>query len=410
MKLLVSIPLLTARLVTCDGGGSLPPPDGAPPDTAPPAGATIHLTALTPPGLVLFRDGVTADWQPATMITPTTFEAMVTGPYVVAVGCDEDFGSVSRQFARTPDDSHDLDLLCGAAVGTSKVTGTMAQPGQIAFGPFGESFGGTMPWSFEFDVSDGDYALFAATDDQIAVRRHVAVHGDTVITPDVDVAAEGVALAPTAFTAPNATATETLSASVLAGPSDPTTDSIELYQGNIATAKVAPQSVLTTDDLQTVSIEATDQDMHRALQRPFGVGDDTAFTLPDRLGAVQWAIDNGQLGVSWADTRPGDDLFANTAGFGSDDPHHLRAYTLSATESFLVATKIMRLSFATDLPGYQDRWKIDFQSRYNRRIVFGSSANHVDRTVWNEASFNDDMAAAPAVALPSARSLGARVR
>jgi hypothetical protein len=289
--------------------------------------------------------------------------------------------------------------------GGSKVTGTMAQPGQIMIGPGGEGFfGGSGPWNFEIDIPDGDYALFAATADQMEVRRHVVVHGDTAVAPQIDLAVEGTTLASAAFTATNATASEALIASVLAGPVEPATLSLELYHGAVTAARIAPPSVLSVEDMQTVSVQAADHDSHRALRRPFQIGGDTAYTLPDPLGAVQWTVDSGQLSVAWGATPPGAYLFATTIGFGD----RVAAYTLGASESFLAATKLTGMTFATDLPGYHDAWKIDFDGRYRREIDFQSFADNVTRTAWNEALVHDT--AARAVVDPSAQSYGLAAR
>src|SRR5437899_12593850 len=66
-------PIIDGRWLPPDG--STTPPDAVLSDGAPVT--TIHITSGVAPLLVVFRDGVSAPWQSATIRTATRFEAVV---------------------------------------------------------------------------------------------------------------------------------------------------------------------------------------------------------------------------------------------------------------------------------------------------------------------------------------------
>ena len=72
--------------------------------TAKPEVLTISIVAAPMPSLVAFQDGIDEAWQPATMITPTSFAATVHGPYVVTIVCEFQGSAYVTQLARTLDD------------------------------------------------------------------------------------------------------------------------------------------------------------------------------------------------------------------------------------------------------------------------------------------------------------------
>lgn len=393
MRLIFLIPFFSNMLIACNGDPGNTTPD------APPSATTIHITAAMPPALVVFRDGVAAAWQPATMKTPTSFEAEVHGPYIVAAVCDAFDGIfVTRQIGRTVDDPHDIDLICGESGNNRKVTGHMVQAGQVTLGPAAEG-SGAGNWDFELHVPDGTYDLFAWSSDQITVRRSIAVNADLGVTPPVDVDQQGMPLAAVAFSAANAASAVQLRASVLLGAK--TAVQLELYNGPIATAKVAPEAVLVSTDDQTVSLQATNGTAGRALRRPFRVGGDTTYTLPSPLGAVQWNVENGQLAVSWATTPALHDLFAPSLGLSADHTYSA-AYTLAMSSGFVAATQIKSATFDTGLPGYKPEWKIDLGGQYHRELDFQRVESGQIMTIWDGAVVNTTPAS-NSPALPASR-------
>jgi hypothetical protein len=385
MRTLCFVPIFSYLLVACGDNPTTP-------DASSPQIATLHITADKALALVVFRDGVDAMWQPATMKTPTSFEAVVHGPYVVAMVCEGDFDTfITRQIGRTTDDSPDLDAICGAPPANRTVTGHMVQSGWVTFGPDGQG-DGRASWNFQLSVPDGRYDLIALTDDGIEVRRGFAVSADLAVTPDVDVVQRGTPLTAVAFGATNAAAGEQLRASVLLDTA--AAFGADVYGGPIATARVAPESVLVTGDEQTVSVQATAGTVGRSLRQPFRVGGNAMYTLPPAIGAIQWSTSSGSLVVTWADRPPTSYVFATLNG-PSIDGIHSAANVLQLSARFLTATAITHATYATDMPGYKPEWKNDFTKRYHRQITFQSVANNQITTNWDTEILNDSLASTP---------------
>lgn len=154
------------------GCGSSPHevPDAAPPDmTVVGAATTIEITTGVPAALVAFRDGVAGAWQAATKTSATQFEAVVHGPYAVAVVCDDRLTSPAGTFhiwdtfetGRTLDDSHAFSE-CDALAANHRVTGHMAQAGTVIVGGQFDS-SATTGWDFTLSVPSGTYDLVATT-------------------------------------------------------------------------------------------------------------------------------------------------------------------------------------------------------------------------------------------------------
>jgi hypothetical protein len=382
--------VFSSLLVACDDGGGGMTPDAGP--------TTIQLTAGGATALVAFRDGVGAAWQPATMKSPTSYEIQVHGPYVVAVACDYNGVSDVSQIGRTLDESHDLGTRCPRSSGSRKVTGHMAQAGQMVFGKHFER--STDPdWEFQFFVDDGAYDLLAMTADRIAVQRKVAVNGDLVVSPTVDVTQQGMALANVAFSAANAAAGEALRASVRLGTAD--SAQAEIYGGPIATAKVAPEAVLAATDSQTVSLQATkvtaSTTTGRAMRRPFRVGGDLSYTLPAPISAPQWAVESSQLVVTWT-SRPDADYLIAFASGTSADGQLFTSNSLDLSAAFLAATKLTRATFATDVPGYKPAWLVDLTHAYTRELDFQNVTSGVITTIWETEDLDATTAARRATA------------
>lgn len=361
-------------LAACGGSGS---------GTGP---TTIRVTTTTlPPELVMFREGTAGAWQPATPKAATQFELIVQHPYEVSVVCRESSTDVRLwQFARTPEDAHDVSVRCGSPDDLVPITGHMVQAGQLTLGA-STMISQRPEWDFFFVAGPGTYDLVARTDAQIAIRRGIVVAGDDVaLAPAVDVASDGTAFATAGFSASNAAPDETLSA--LAHVQNPTLVlAADLPVSALAAVKVAPDSVLTPGDTQTVEVRASRGAMVRSLRRPFRVGGDTAYTLPPAIGNLQWTIDGEQLSASWSSLPELDELLMFAfAGPGSGVRP---AYLVSASADFLSATDSSQIGFATDVPGYQADWKIDFARGYQRHLeadrVQGSTiaATSADETI-----------------------------
>lgn len=355
--------LLSNLLVACGDNGPVPP--DVPPETP-----TITITSDQVPSLVAFRDGLDASWQPATMKTPTIFEAEVHGPYVVTVVCEDQTTGRSRtlQVAGTLDDAHKLTLSCDVpamAPSEHAITGHMVQAGHVQLGSSSDS-SAKADWDFQLSAANGSYDLIATTAERIVVRREVEVKADLVVAP-VDVAAEGTALVDVAFTAPNAAPDETLAVSV--DLATPTTSLLaRVYLGPAATAKAVRNSALIATDAQIVAVRATSGTKLRELRRPFRVDDDTAFTLPIAFGGVQWALEHGQLSTSWTALPPLDQL-GMSAGSSAPDGTRVTKHDLQLSPLFLAETGITHIAIDTEIPGYKPEWRIDFTGSYTRELT-----------------------------------------
>ncbi|HEU4728233.1 MAG TPA: hypothetical protein VFT22_10100 [Kofleriaceae bacterium] len=304
------------------------------------------------------------------MKTPTSFEAAVNGPYVVAVVCDrppDDLGIspvVMTQRAATPDDPRVIDGHCSPRPNTHLLSGHMVQPGFIHVAESTDR-STVADWDFALEAVNGSYDLVAASDLAIAVRRGIKVDGDTHVDPDVDVDQEGQALVDVSFTAANPEPGESLSVAVgILTATNPDVPA-QIYDGTLAEARVAPDSALVATDTQSVSVRARNGNAVRALRRPFRAGGDTAFTLPPAIQGLAWTADDQTFAASWTSLPPFDTLSVDA--FGSPTTSRRAVdYQLSASSSFLATTGGTTLAIDTELPGFKPEWKLDFTDRYQR--------------------------------------------
>jgi hypothetical protein len=357
-------------LVGVFGCGDHGPATSDAPTTSDSSGSaiTITITSDRAPALVAFRDGVAGPWQAATMRTPTTFEAEVHGPYVVTVVCEDlTIGETDTfQLARTPEDARDLVQPCDLVlVPRYAVTGHMVQAGSVQLGTSTRT-STAADWDFTLDARSGTSDLLATTFDRMVLRRGIAVTGNTAVTPAIDVLQEGTLLAGAAFTVTNAAPNELLSASVSLDRPSPAT-SLTVYRGPIGTAKVAPNSVLTATDTQSASVQGVLDRVSRALRRPFQVGGNTTYTLPAALSGVEWAIANGDLGVSWSSVPAFDTFLVATNKAVAMMPY--QRHVLSLSPRFFEATGATGATLDTAIPGYQPEWRVAFTAGYFRQLV-----------------------------------------
>lgn len=353
------------------------------PDAPTGPGSLITVVFDKPPVLVAFREGLDGAWQPAAMKTPTLFELEVHGPYVVAMVCEDPTRSLSQvvHVAQTPDDERSYMESCDYTPTLYAVTGRMLQAGRVQIGT-GFSSSSTDDWQFNARTTGGTHNLMARTADRIVLRRGITVAGPVAITPPINVIQEGTALADAAFTATNATPTETLVASVhLDQPTNP----FGIYLGPIATAKVVPDALLAATDVQSVSIQATDGNALRALRRPFRVGGDPTYTLPAPL-AVQWEITSGTLSASWGSLSESDEIYVSAAGTSAPGkrPNHF----MLLSPRFVAATGTTRATIDNDIPGFKPEWQIDFTREYLRQLLVQRSAGGVIETRSSTETLN----------------------
>lgn len=354
----------------------IPPPDGqiadASPDAPPVTATTIHLTSGVAPLLVVFRDGLTAPWQPATIRTATRFDAVVHGPYIITVVCslpffDAGFDDLSTtQLAGTPSDPHDLSA-CEVPTSAHQVTGTMLQPGFVQLGDAGAR--STAPnWSFQLTEPSGIFDLVATTTDAIATRRTQVINADVAIQPAIDMTVEGKPLGAISFTAPNADPAETTQVSVgLLTAHNPNIPA-RIFLGALSPAKAAPDTALIATDVQSASVRGIDGPALRALRRPIRIGGNTAYTLPPPLGGVQYTVVNGQISVSWTSLPDLDflQLFIGGNAAGGLTPVD---YGLDMSASFVAALGTRHIAIDTAIEGFRPDWTVDFTQPYSRDLT-----------------------------------------
>jgi len=384
--------LLLVSLVPAGWSSGCDDTDSPPVDTTP--GVTITIATVTPAALVAFRDGLDGPWQAASMKSPSMFEAEVHGPYVVTIVCqDPSRGLYSTfQLANTPDDDRALMQTCDYTFPTRvPVTGHMVQAGRVQIEDALRT-SSTADWDFNLSVLGGTHDLMALAADQIVLRRALSFTGATTVTPQIDVTREGTPLADVAFTATNATPTETLVAAVSL---EKATSLLQIFSGPIATAKVAPDSVLLPADAQTVSIQASAGTSLRSLRRPFRVGGNTEYTLPAPVVGAKWEVAAGNLSASWS-AIPDFSVFSIDVS-GASDPSKFQNQYLFLSPRFVAATGITSATIDTDIPGFKPEWRVSFTRSYYRRMF-------VQRVVDTEISssmVSEQITALTALASPA---------
>ena len=352
------------------------PPDGrivdALPDAPPVTAATIHLTSGVAPLLVMFRDGLSAPWQSATIRTATRFEAVVHGPYVITTVCslplpEAGFDDLSiTQIAGTPADPHDL-TVCDVQTSSHQVTGSMVQPGSVQLGDeFARSI--VPNWSFQLTEPSGIFDLVATTADAIATRRTQVINSDVPLQPAVDMTTEGTALGAISFSTPNADPAETTQVSVglltVHNPNIPA----RIFLGALSPAKAAPDAALIASDVQSASVRGINGGALRALRRPIRIGGNTSYTLPPPLGGVQYSVSGGQISVSWTSLPDLDFLqvFIGGNAAGGLTPVD---YALDMTANFVAALGGRRMTIDTAIEGFRPDWIVDFTQPYTRDLT-----------------------------------------
>jgi len=348
-----------------------------------PHGTIINGTADVPTSLVAYREGLTGDWQPATMKSPTSFEIEVDGPYnVVAVCEDSSFGVTVVELGQLPDEG-EAAIACGTLGAASHaITGHMVQAGRVVAGS-GQASSTTADWDFSLANDDGTYDVVAATADAIAVRRNVVLAGDQVLAQAIDVAAEGLPQVSIPASVTNADAGESVNARVTLRPKTNTVSAI-VFSGAPANARIVIPTALLATDRQRATITAKQGNFQRSLSRIVTAGADTSFTLPPRLDNPQWTVDNGELQLRLGSLPPGNqyivDAFASSADFSKSF-----FYSISMSDRFATQSALTHVTLDTNIPGFKPEWLIDFNAEYSRDVfAFGDGATDSTTSQFSE--------------------------
>jgi hypothetical protein len=375
----------------------------SPVDINPAAVVTVSINFNAPPALVMVREGVNGPWRAAFQRSATSYETNVRRPYTVMGVCDDGFTSAVNLDSRTPQDDPNLTFTCISQFvpPPHRVLGTMVQPGGVTLN--GSRRSSTVGnWQFDFRVPSGTFDLIAAsasTAPRVAIRRGLAIAGNTTLPP-VDVAQEGTAMVDTTFTLTNPMHGETVRASVfLITPNcDP---QAQIYGGAPANAKVAPSSLLLPGEKQEVSIRseqltAAGTSMH-SIRRQYAVGDSTSFTFWAPLKSFTFPTSASPTATwRWRDTKGVMDinLFEES---GSET-------NVSFSRHYLMATGLTSFSFHFDAPGFLPQWQPDLTSGHSRSLFLQDIDSHVKTRTIQETIEG------PAVAAVSSGLEAARAR
>jgi hypothetical protein len=355
--------MLCMTLLACgDSHAARPDAPNTPSDGSSKLPASIEIDIDHPALLVAFRDGLDQPWQAASMMSATRYTIDVHGPYLAAVVNDETTDPqnyhmyVTRWIAQTPDDDHTITIATQAPTG-SNVTGQMLQAGRVFVGDDYE-FSSTANWTFGMLGAPGPHDFFAFSADHALMRRAVDTTNDIDLgTLDVD--ASGIALQQVAFTATNATANDTLTSRAAITTATTAFASVSGF-GPANAVAVVPDSALESGDVQTVSVGATDGGHGRYLRKPYHAGGNAAYTLPTNLLVGPTWMTGTDLGLSW--TAIASSLTSFDMSVSPDTT--LNLYDLAATAHFFAATGVDHIALDTQVPGYQDAWKVDLTQGY----------------------------------------------
>ena len=352
------------------------------PDTDEASASVTEATRITiktdgAQALVAYRDFTDPTWHLADAKSATKYVARVHGPYLVTAVCVTDIvfnGTVFGhnvnvlQYARTRTDGTLLIAnTCHTSPPTLDVSGQMAQSGSVLLGDsVASSPAGPDPaWTFQLPVRKGTYTLYAPAlfSPFIVIRRGLQVRRSMVLAP-IDPEVEGQLLDTASFTPTNASIFDTQAVVRIQQQSGQVP--VTVSSGSPESEAVVPNSGLSADDNQTVSMQAPTQDFFsdlerttlRASRRPWRIGDDPSFTLPDLFDNPSWALDgNGDNAVSWRSLPPFSVFTVRDFGNG-EDPSFTTDYEIDASPSFLATTAVATLTFDTQLPGFQPAWRI----------------------------------------------------
>lgn len=357
-------------LAGCGGGShaSTGSPDASP-DAPPDASAqTVTLRLALPaqlPNLTLiaFRDGLDAPWQMPTVTGAGSYEIAVHGPYTVENVCAVPGSALTLEQSRTLDDPRELTLLClnsvtAPAPALSHVTGSMGSRGVISVG-FQQVV--TPDGQFDVQVPDGTYDVIARTQpldntgDQVVIRRNLVVSGNTVVTPDINFAAEGTATMLVHPTVTNQISGEAVS---MVDQIITPTASSAVNSTSAADVRVVPDAALGPHDTQSIVLVAVTQLSQRVITRSYTAATSVAFTLPPAM-AVQYATTGGRSTVTWTTLPPFDGLGFEIFQSDMNSAGRSTSHTLELSASYVAAVGATSAAFDTDLPGFEPGWRFD---------------------------------------------------
>jgi hypothetical protein len=351
---------------------------------------TAHITIETtePPALVAFRNESSAQWQSLVTQGTSTFHVVATGAYRVVVACStSSTGGIIAEIARTPDDDPVIQYPCQS--GAFVVTGQMQQPGAVAIGTTTAiNPTTTAPWNFSLPgpMSSFDLVMLfrdPASAPRIAIRRDVALSGDTNLGR-LDPATENAqAMVPTSFTASGLASSETRSVTVNLHTASTSAILTALGAPNTWDAALVPDAILRSTDRENIALLATSisgtQTQFRSVGRDVRVGGATSLALPEPIGSVVFDMTAARLSATLPSTADYDRFAllrqARSTGQGTT------GQTASFSRSFLEATGGTGAVLELDsVPGYPPDWRFDPASPQLRQAILIRDSTTGDST------------------------------
>jgi hypothetical protein len=197
----------------------------------------------------------------------------------------------------------------------------------------------------------------------VAVQRAVEVSEDRTL-PAFDLATQGTALLDVPFTVTNPIPGQALEA--VAWMITSRQRQAQIYRGGISPLKVAPSSLLLPGERQEVTVRSTSYDgaqlVLHSVRRPFQLGDSTEVTLWRPFSSYDLGVDaSGDLVATWASDERMDIVEVNA----SSDTAFLEH---TASDRYLRETGVKSLTLETDVPGYQNAWRVDFVAPHDRSL------------------------------------------
>jgi hypothetical protein len=253
----------------------------------------------------------------------------------------------------------------------------MHQQGAVALG-VERVDGNTNDWRFNIPVEDGihDLVARASLDSRLVIRRDIVVAGSTQVSPAIDVAAEGIQLVEYPATITNVRPDET---SFWEHQLITRSTRFPFFVENMP--KVLPDSAFLTTDAQRVRLLASSSrelppgllNETRAITHWVVAGDSPVLALPPSIAAVQVAMADQQLTLTWdAIPRLTNDVF-EIIGFGADttytDEQSPRKHYSTVSISYIRSTGSDKAALHTDIPSYEPTWKMDLSKDYDSVVL-----------------------------------------
>lgn len=347
-------------------------------DEPPPEPMLVTIRTGEPPALLAFRDQASSKWQAVATAGASTFEVNVRGRYEVVIVCEEVSWStvIVWQLARTPLDEPLIRMRCNSIDDPGDVPvrepfvvrGTMVQPGLLALGT--SSADGVSPnWSFELPTAAGSFDLVMFSEgasgdyDQLAIRRGIAIAGDTDLGV-IDLGQEGVQpLVWTPLFTTNLEPDEALYSTVMFQTSS---SGIGLGQSGLG-MRLAPQGILQATDQQWAEVYAvarqfsssgiTRERTRSTVALDVRPSEPATVTLPDSLGQVTFQMTADRLVAEWSSLPEHAQLWLGSFSVRED---------LQLEHSFWPSPAFIEATGATsatldlrNVPGFKSAWLHD---------------------------------------------------